>query len=179
MKRYLIILLSVVSITACAQKKKKEEGPDVWTNIEEAQKKNAEKPKKIMIDAFTDWCGWCKKMDASTFQDPEIKKYLAEHFYPVKLDAETPEDITFNGTTYKNQNPGKSRSAHDFALMIMNNRPSYPTLIFIDEKLNIITPVAGYLEAKDLEPILHFIAEDHYKTMKWEDFRSKFVGKCK
>ncbi len=180
MKKLLTIALGMLVFmnTACGQKKNaKDDGQ--WVTIQEAQKKAKEKPKKILIDTYTDWCGWCKKMDANTFTDPEIKKYLEENFYSVKFNAESTEDVVFNGKTYKNQNPTRSRSTHDLALYLLNNRPSYPTLVFIDENLNPITPVPGYMEPKDLEPILHFIAEDKYKTMKWEEFRAGFVGKCK
>jgi thioredoxin-related protein len=179
MKKGILVLMAVIAgFSVNAQKKGKNE-KEIWTTIQDAQEKNKTQPKKMLVDTYTDWCGWCKKMDATTFKDPEIKKYLEEHFYNVKFNAETSEEIEFNGKTYKNQNPGKSRSTHDLAMALLNNRPSYPTFVFLDEKLNIITPVSGYMEPGDLEPVLHFIAEDRYKTEKWEDFRKNFKGKCK
>ena len=49
-----------------------------WYSFEEAIDLNKENPKKIFIDVYTDWCGWCKKMDNSTFADPVIVKYMNE-----------------------------------------------------------------------------------------------------
>ena len=43
-----------------------------WMSFEEAIARSKEDPKHIFVDVYTDWCGWCKKMDASTFVDPVI-----------------------------------------------------------------------------------------------------------
>ena len=68
-----------------------------WYTWEEAVELNKTKPKKMFVDVYTDWCGWCKKMDKSTFADPAVAAYLAENFYPVKLNAEQKADIQFAG----------------------------------------------------------------------------------
>ena len=41
-----------------------------WLTWDQAVAKMEKEPRKIMVDVYTDWCGWCKRMDASTFQDP-------------------------------------------------------------------------------------------------------------
>src|SRR5688500_17422950 len=69
-----------------------------WKEVQEAQKKQ---PKKVFVDAYTDWCGWCKRMDATTFSNPEIIKYVNKNFYAIKFDAETKDVITFKGKSYK------------------------------------------------------------------------------
>ena len=60
-----------------------------------------ESPKKIFIDVYTDWCGWCKRMDKATFQRPEVATYMNEHFYNVKFNAEQKEDIEILGNNFK------------------------------------------------------------------------------
>ena len=65
-------------------------------------------PKKIFIDVYTDWCGWCKRMDKDTFQNSEVAGYMNEYFYMVKLDGEGKEPIEFRGQTYKFVPSGRS-----------------------------------------------------------------------
>ena len=67
-----------------------------WYTWEEAQEMAATNPKKVFVDLYTNWCGWCKRMDATTFQDPEVIQYLNENFYPVKFNAEQKETVMFN-----------------------------------------------------------------------------------
>ncbi|MGB3078914.1 MAG: DUF255 domain-containing protein, partial [Saprospiraceae bacterium] len=43
-----------------------------WLTWEEAQAKNQQHPKKFIVDVYTQWCGWCKKMDKATFEEPKI-----------------------------------------------------------------------------------------------------------
>ena len=46
-----------------------------WLTWDEAITRMATEPKKIFVDVYTDWCGWCKRMDATTFSDKEIATY--------------------------------------------------------------------------------------------------------
>jgi len=71
-----------------------------WYSIEEAIALSMNEPRIMVIDVYTDWCGWCKRMDATTFSDQEVIKTLNAHFYPVKLNAEGKDDITIGDKTY-------------------------------------------------------------------------------
>lgn len=92
------VLFFLFSITAIGQHK----GPINWLTLEEADSLYKIQKKPIFIDVYTDWCGWCKRMDASTFMDPNVGTYLNQNFYAVKLNAETKDSIQFNGKLYTN-----------------------------------------------------------------------------
>src|SRR5690606_29526979 len=74
-----------------------------WLTWEEAIKKveTDKNPKKIFVDVYTDWCGWCKKMDKDTFNNPEVAAYMTEHIYMVKMDVERKEPIDNNRSNFK------------------------------------------------------------------------------
>ena len=59
----------------------------------EANEKAAKEGKYIMVDAYTEWCYWCKVMDKKTFTDPQVADFINEHFVPMKLDFEKDEGV--------------------------------------------------------------------------------------
>jgi thioredoxin-related protein len=151
-----------------------------WVTMEEAQVLVKQNPKKIFVDIYTDWCGWCKRMDANTFSHPDIVRYINENFYAVKLNAEQSDPIVFRGTEYINENPDSRRSAHNFAIAILQGRMSYPSVAFFDEELNLITALPGYREPKQFEPILVFFNEDVFFTNpNLDEFVKNFEGSIK
>lgn len=174
MKKILLIL-SLVSIMASAGAQEIK-----WMNINDALAAAQESPKKIFIDVYTEWCGWCKRMDRSTFSNPVIAQYINDNFYPVKLDAETRDTIVFKGYTFTYKSGPDGRGGMNyFAYAILNGKTSFPSYVILNEEQNLMTVIKGYHEADKFEPILHFYAEDAYKTTQWDDFRAEFKSKLK
>jgi thioredoxin-related protein len=176
----LFILFITVSMANCQNLVQNNTVETVrWYTFEEALKLNKEKPKKIMIDVYTDWCGWCKKMDRETFINPVIVKYLNENFYPVKFNAESKEPIEFDGKKYVNEGTG-SRSSHQFAIALLNGQLSYPSIAYFTEKLVYLGAVPGYKTPDQLEVWLNYIvSEKYFAKITFDDFQKTFVGKIK
>jgi thioredoxin-related protein len=141
-----------------------------WYSFEQAVELQKTAPKKMFIDVYTDWCGWCKRMDKSTFTDPDVTAYLAANFYPVKLNAEQKAEIAFNGHTFKFMESG-SRGVHELAYSLLDGQLGYPAFVYLNEKFERIMISPGYKEPKDLLPELRFAAEEHYEKTSWEEFR--------
>ena len=144
-----------------------------WMTFEEALEKSKTEKRKIFIDVYTDWCGWCKVMDKNTFSEANVAKILNEDFYPVKFNAEQRESIVFNGTTFKFVANGNS-GYHELAAALLNNKLSYPTVVFLDEEFRMIQPLAGYMKPTEFHPIIQFIGKDHYKTVTWKDWQGQY-----
>jgi len=114
-----------------------------WLSWEEAMIAMEESPKKIFIDVYTDWCGWCKRMDKNTFSYPEIASYINENFHAVKFNAEQREPITFKGKKYEFI-PGGRRGIHGLAYTLLNKNASYPSFVVLDSNLNRQNIIKGY-----------------------------------
>ena len=155
------------------------DGKIKWYTYEEAYNLNKKHPKKMMIDVFTEWCGWCRKMDAETFTNPTIVKYMNAHFYCVKFDAERKDTIRLDGVTYVNPNPAGKRSTHQLANELLRNHMSYPSYVFLTDKGKSISVVPGYHQAKEFEAIISWFGEDAYLTTKFDEFSAKFKGELK
>lgn len=151
-----------------------------WLTWEEMQVKQAKNQKKIFIDVFTSWCYWCKKLDKETFTHPQIIEYINEHFYAVKFDAETEDIIEFKGQKYKFVKGSKGKKGYnELAASLLSGNMSYPTLVFLDEKLNLLTAVPSYVTPPSLDAMLTFFKEEHFKTTKWADFEANFKSKIR
>lgn len=149
-----------------------------WMSFEEAIEKSKKEKKKIFVDVYTDWCGWCKVMDKNTFNDPHVAKILNERFYPVKFNAEQKEDVTFAGHTFKFVENGRS-GYHELAASLLNNQLSYPTVVFLTEDFKMIQPLPGYRKADEFHSIIEYIGGDLYKSKSFEDFQKEYKSPYK
>ena len=145
-----------------------------WISWEEAVQlsQTDAQPKKIFVDVYTDWCGWCKKMDKNTFQNPEVSKYMQDNFYMVKMNAEGKDPIEYQGKTFKFVPSGR-RGYHELAAALLQGRMSYPTVVFLDEQLNMLSPVPGYQQVEPFMQIAKYFGENIYKDKDWQSYAGK------
>lgn len=177
-KTLLILMISAITYNSYSQVNNPAGSSVIkWHTIEEAEKLFNKSPRPIFIDTFTDWCGWCKKMDNETFTNPVIADLLNKKFYPVKFNAEGKESVTFMGQKFIND--GKAGRAHQLAVALLQGQLSYPTVVFMTREDNqfAVSPVPGFRAAKEMEVLLSFFADNAYKTHKWDEFQRNFAGK--
>jgi len=172
MKKILLGVLMLAYVSIMAQGEKIQ-----WLKFEEAVAKNEKEPRKFIVDVYTHWCGWCKRMDQTTFNNPKVVKYINEKFWAVKLNAERKDSIILGQQLFVNEYPNRKRNAHQLAIALLNGKMSYPTVVYLDENVDLLTQVAGYVDAKTIEPILHWFGENAYLTTPFEEFRKSFKGK--
>ena len=125
-------------------------------------------------------------MEKNTFKNKVIAQFINQHYYAVKFNAEGNETISFKGRKFENEGYDKSRSqsrnsTHMFARFLGVN--AYPTTVFFDDKMNLITPIRGYLVPQQLEIYLELFKNDQYKSVKsqkeFDDFIKNFKSKLK
>ncbi len=153
-----------------------------WMSIEDvsriaeknASKKNPKDEKLILIDFYTDWCGWCKKLDKETYQNAEVINLMNEYFYPVKFDAEQRDSVSFINKTYKFKSSG-SRGTNELALALAarDGRIGYPTITILNCKGEKLAVEAGFKTPEKMQLMLRYYGEGHYKTMDFATFEAQ------
>lgn len=161
---YSVIILSLLSIGLFAQEQPVSISNNAitWMSWDEMVKAQETERKKVFLDVYTDWCGWCKKMDASTFLDPNIAAVMNSGFYAVKLDAEMKETLEFNGYTFTNPNPGTKRSTHQFAVSLLDGQLSYPSFVILDENFTRQHIIKGFQQVEPLLGTLIFFKTNEF-----------------
>jgi thioredoxin-related protein len=143
----LLIFILSTSFSEPPGDKKVSEGIN-WVTIEEAQELTQKEPRKIVMDVYTDWCGWCKKMDKTTFADEKVVEYVNEHFYAVKFNAEADKTFNFKGQEFTNPEFTRAIQVRGF-----------PTMVFFAEDFSKFQPVSGYRKAEEFLEMLKTFKE--------------------
>jgi len=145
-----------------------------WLSFEQMEVLQKKEKRPVIIDVYTDWCGWCKRLDATTYADPNIIGYISRNFYAIKFNAESRDSILFQGKTYRNRNPNATRSTHDLATVLMGEKLSYPTTIYLNNESQPTLVVPGYLDVNQTLPFLIYHAEQLNSNSNINDFNNDF-----
>jgi thioredoxin-related protein len=120
----------------------------------------------VLVDVYTDWCGWCKRMDHDVYARPEIRDYLAQHFVVIRLNAESNEGATYEGERYTSR-----------GLALHFGVSGYPTTIFLRANGEHLANVPGYVPADKFLPLLRYIGDGHMdRGESYDDFVASTKG---
>ena len=148
-----------------------------WMSLDQALKEQKLKPKKIIMDVYTKWCGPCRLLDKKTFGNPDVSRYISQNFYAVKFNAEGNEEILFYNKKFTNSNYNPERkgrnSTHDFTRFL--GIRGYPTIVFLSEEGDPIMPLTGYFNVRQIEPYLKMIKRGDYAVFKDSDDIEKYI----
>jgi thioredoxin-related protein len=131
---------------------------DMAKGLDEA--KSGRKP--IVVDVYTDWCGWCKRMERDTYTSRDVQSYLEQTFVPVKLNAESATRLQYRGSSVSYR-----QLANGFRVT------GYPTTVFLDADGGHIVSAPGYMRANDFLTVLRFIGDGHYKKKSFEEYKGE------
>ncbi|SRR5258706_7252655 len=137
-----------------------------WKDWNNGLKQASAGGKPVLVDVFTDWCGWCKRMDQDVYTRRDVREYLADHFVTVRLNAEHTAVAYYEGKTYTER-----QIAERFRIS------GYPTTIFLHSDGKHIANVPGYVPADRFILLLHYIGDGHMdRGEAYDDFVKQQTG---
>lgn len=142
-----------------------------WLKMDGLTEKMKSNPRPAIIDIYTNWCYWCKVMDKKTYHNTKVISYINDHFYPVKLDAETRQIVEWQNKRY---NFNDNYKINDFAFYASSGDIGFPTTVIIPDENSAPISFQGFLEPKEIEPILKYFGEGAYKTKTYTVYKSTF-----
>ncbi len=142
-----------------------------WLKMDELTEKMKSNPKPVLIDLYTNWCYWCKVMDKKTYSNSKVISYISDHFYPVKFDAESKGIVQWKNKEY---NYNDNYKINDFAMYVTSGQPGFPTTVIVPDEHTDPVAISGFMEPKELEPVLKYFGEGAYKTQNFIEFKSTF-----
>lgn len=134
-----------------------------WQTINYGLENAAKAEKLIVLDVYTDWCGWCKRMDRDTYADTSIIGYMNSRYIACKMNPEKKGSLTFDGKQYTLGEFGQALGIR-----------GYPATVFFNEKGEVLTVLSGYMGPKDFINVLRYFGDGVYLTgVSYEDYRKK------
>ncbi len=160
MNSMLIVLLSAFFMAGGGSSMKQHQNGELkWTNFTQGLEEASATNKKVLIDVYTDWCGWCKRMEKDTYSDKNVESYLSQNYILVKLNAESNQEETVD-----------TMHVTDAQLASAFGVNGYPTTIFLTSDGQPITAAPGYMKPDEFIHVLKYINGDYYKKMKFPEY---------
>jgi thioredoxin-related protein len=170
--RYLSVFILLFTILSSFKQPGKQKVN--WIGLEELKEAYLKEPKPIIIDVYTNWCGWCRVMEKETYSHESVASYINDNYYAVKFNAETKDSVEFDGRKF-GYNP--AYKANELAVYLLNGSMGYPTTILLPSINAQPAPLPGFLKPSELEPPLRFIGDGAYKAKEFPEYMKDFTAK--
>ncbi len=132
-----------------------------WISLEDALDKAENTDKKILIDVYTDWCGYCKQMERETYTQDGVQSAIDEYFYAVKINAESSDKVLYNG---------RQISMQEFAMNL--GVTGFPTTVFLTDDGEPLGFQPGFQDSETFERLLVFVGTDAFEqNISFDEFR--------
>ena len=136
-----------------------------WHKYNEGLKLAQQSGKKLVIEFTAVWCGWCRKMQATTFKDSTVIDLVDKYYIAVTLDGESRDTLNVDGWITTGRELAGEYSVRNF-----------PTIWFLTSTGERIAPLIGYRDAVGFANVLDYLKDDTYKSTKFQDFLAKKNG---
>lgn len=170
-----LLVFSALLLQQAAAKPKPKLRKVAWQSANEINILSDSVPKPILIDVYTDWCHYCKLMDATTYRNDSVVAYLHKYYYRFKLNAEQREPILWQGKKY---NYNERYKANDFSIYLGNGTIVYPTTVIMLPNGQPYTQY-GQLKTSELELLLKYFIEADQSVISLAEYAKSFKPRWK
>jgi thioredoxin-related protein len=118
-----------------------------WVPLESGVKNLASSKRYLFVSVYTDWCGYCKKLNAVTFKSAPVIAELDKNFESVRLNAESEALVTWKGKKMSSK-----------ALADHWGVEGFPTLLFLNRRGEIVGSFSSYVEPELMVKLLTYIS---------------------
>lgn len=167
-----LLLLSLLAIVAYGEEPKKENAEKdtsrssaeiQWHDFNEGLELAKAEGKNVFIEFYTDWCGYCKKMDKTTFKDPQVIGMINKNYVPIRVNGDSRDTVDVDGWITDERN--LTRSEYGVT--------GYPTYVFLESDGAKITKLPGYQRSDRLLTVLDYLKSDLYKKVTFKEYLSE------
>ena len=160
MKRLMLAALLLLAIPGVRTGQASSAAEVRWRAWDVGLREAGKTQRPVLVDVYTDWCGWCKRMDRDVYSRPEVRNYLSSRFVTIRLNAEANDAARYEGRSWT------SRSlASRFEVS------GYPTTIFLRSNGEHLANLPGYIEADRFLLLLRYVGEGAMdRGVSFEDF---------
>jgi len=149
MKKFMKVILFVLTIQVSTQMQAQINFAPVNSEEEWSEMlliaKEANKP--IFVDIYTDWCGYCKKMDKDVFSQNDVAELMNTNFVNVKVDGE---------------------SGFGKAFANIHQVEGFPTYAFVDYQDDALAYLEGYNRKPEFVEASNGVAATHVKIREFD-----------
>lgn len=132
------------------------------TALDKALESAKTNDKKVLIDVYAEWCPYCEKMQTEVYTETDIIDAVNEHFYLVKINIESKNEVNFLGNRM---------AESEFAKMLKSS--SLPTTYFMNGDGELLGMQPGLLPADVFEDLLHFVGSGAFQSLSFEEYRNR------
>ncbi len=147
-----------------------------WITWEQMMEKSKHEKRKIVVDIYTEGCLPCKNMDLNTFSNPAVANTLNNCYYAVKFDAKQKKAMNYKEKNY-DYNCDYGTCFHSLAFELTSGQLSFPSVVFLDENMNLIQQLPNFQEAGYFNCVMGWVCQNYYKKIPYKSYEK--IHKCK